>query len=135
MRSPKHFKSLSLISGLGLVIGVVTAERAEAQLAAQDDVLLGAWVQNGTGNRIEFRPKREVALFFTGPGIATVSGLGSYETAVCSEAGANLCIEAPQFKCSFRYDFSASQLTLQVRGGNQLCDVAKGNYTKQDLPK
>lgn len=126
---------LFLLLSLSILCSLFATSISFAQASLADDRLFGAWVQTGTGNRLEFRNNREVGLFFTGPNIAGVSGLGSYETLVCSTAGANLCIEAPQFKCSFRYDFAGGELNLQFRSGNELCRTAVGDYRRRDAQR
>ncbi|WP_271576048.1 hypothetical protein [Bradyrhizobium sp. CCBAU 11361] len=129
MRRIFHFVFAAI--GLQALIVVSASRLAEAQTSQPNDPLLGTWQQDASGNQMEFKPGRNVVLSFTGPGINAVSGSGTYETLVCSAAGANLCIEAPQFKCSFRYSINGSKMNLQVRAGNQLCDIAKGDYQKQ----
>ena len=105
-----------------------SAETVTLETANASSGLIGSWIRQGSGDRLDISRNGDVNISFSGQN-SIFNGMGALERSIT--AGANLCVQGPRVPCAWHYTFTEQKLNMQFRDGLQPpCDEVSGDYTR-----
>ena len=133
-----HFKSIGrkrraawsvAVGAVALVTALAGGAPTSFAQFPLDGRLIGTWLKEGTGERIEIERNGDILVTFIGDN-EIFNSRGSIER--CTDGGASVCLAGTMFRCAFRYTFVTDRrLHLDLRkGGEDPCGAMRGDYRR-----